>query len=392
MKSVLIKSDIKRGVVAALACLLLVGNNILIAQEPAKAAAAVARKSAYQQPAFYALCILAIVLLIYIRQLSKLFASVVSNYAKKQKENSNTGNTLMVLAIMGLFQFIPNTSHAGAVSDFLHDGFGSTAFNAIAIIIIFELIAILVLTSIINTFLRKRKALKPYVEEKIVPLWDKLNKSVAVEKEAAIMTGHDYDGIRELDNNLPPWWKYGFYLTIVWSVFYLGYYHVFAAGPLPLQELAISEQKAEAAMEEYLKNAANQVDETNVTFLSSESDIAEGKKLFSDKTCIACHGPMGGGGTGPNLTDDYWLHGGAAGDVFYSIKYGIPEKGMKSWKNEITPSQMAQIISYIHSIKGSNPPGAKEPQGELYTPKIESDSLSNAAADTLAAPVDTTKK
>lgn len=392
MKSVLIKSDIKRGVVAALACLLLVGNNVLIAQEPAKAAAAVARKSAYQQPAFYALCILAIVLLIYIRQLSKLFASVVSNYAKKQKENSNTGNTLMVLAIMGLFQFIPNTSHAGAVSDFLHDGFGSTAFNAIAIIIIFELIAILVLTSIINTFLRKRKALKPYVEEKIVPLWDKLNKSVAVEKEAAIMTGHDYDGIRELDNNLPPWWKYGFYLTIVWSVFYLGYYHVFAAGPLPLQELAISEQKAEAAMEEYLKNAANQVDETNVTFLSSESDIAEGKKLFSDKTCIACHGPMGGGGTGPNLTDDYWLHGGAAGDVFYSIKYGIPEKGMKSWKNEITPSQMAQIISYIHSIKGSNPPGAKEPQGELYTPKIESDSLSNAAANTLAAPVDTTKK
>jgi len=79
-------------------------------------------------------------------------------------------------------------------------------------------------------------------------------------------------------------------------------------------------------------------------------------------------------------------------DVFYSIKYGIPEKGMKSWKNEITPSQMAQIVSYIHSIKGSNPPGAKEAQGELYAPKIEGDSLSNATVDTLDAPVDTTKK
>lgn len=382
----------KRISLATAVFLLLVGNNIVVAQEEAKAVEKVVKKSAYDQPAFYALCILAIVLLIYIRQLSKLFSSVVSNYVKKQKENNNSSTTLMVLAMIGLFQLMPNTSHASAVSDFLHDGFGSTAFNAIAVIVAFELLAIVVLTSIINTFLKKKKVPVPYVEKKTVPLWDKLNKSVSIEKEEAIMTDHDYDGIRELDNNLPPWWKYGFYLTIVYSVFYLGYYHVFAAGPLQIQELAIAEQKAEAAMEEYRKNAANQVDETNVMFLTSESDIAEGRKLFSDKTCISCHGPQGGGGTGPNLTDDYWLHGGAAGDVFYSIKYGIPEKGMKSWKNEITPSQMAQIISYIHSIKGSNPPGAKEPQGELYTPKIEGDSLSNAAVDTLAAPVDTTKK
>lgn len=392
MNSFLKISDLKRISLATVVFLLLVGNNIVVAQEEAKAVERVVKKSAYDQPAFYALCILAIVLLIYIRQLSKLFSSVVSNYVKKQKENNNSSTTLMVLAMIGLFQLMPNTSHASAVSDFLHDGFGSTAFNAIAVIVAFELLAIVVLTSIINTFLKKKKVPAPYVEKKTVPLWDKLNKSVSIEKEEAIMTDHDYDGIRELDNNLPPWWKYGFYLTIVYSVFYLGYYHVFAAGPLQIQELAIAEQKAEAAMEEYRKNAANQVDETNVVFLSSESDIAEGRKLFSDKTCISCHGPQGGGGTGPNLTDDYWLHGGAAGDVFYSIKYGIPEKGMKSWKNEITPSQMAQIISYIHSLKGSNPPGAKEPQGELYIPKIESDSLSNAAANTLAAPVDTSKK
>jgi len=382
----------KRTALALLAFLLLAGNNILFAQEEVKAVEKVLKKSAYDQPAFYALCILAIVLLIYIRQLSKLFSSVVSNYVKKQKDNNNSSPTLMVLAMIGLFQLMPSTSHASAISGFLHEGFGSTAFNAIAIIVAFELLVIVVLTSIINTFLKKKKAVEPYVAKKTVPIWDKLNKSVSIEKEDAIMTDHDYDGIRELDNNLPPWWKYGFYLTIVYSVFYLGYYHVFAAGPLQIQELAIAEQKAEAAMEEYLKNAANQVDETNVMFLSSESDIAEGRKLFGDKTCIACHGPQGGGGTGPNLTDDYWLHGGAAGDVFYSIKYGIPEKGMKSWKNEITPSQMAQIVSYIHSIKGSNPPGAKEAQGELYAPKIEGDSLSNATVDTLDAPVDTTKK
>ncbi len=381
MKSFFKISYVKRISLAIIAFLLLVGNNILIAQEQAKATEAVVKKSAYDQPAFYALCILAIVLLIYIRQLSKLFTSVVSNYAKKQKENSNSGTTLMILAMIGLFQFIPNTSHAGAVSDFLHDGFGSTAFNAIAIIVAFELLAIVVLTSIINTFLKKKKVPAPYVEKKTVPLWDKLNKSVAIEKEEAIMTDHDYDGIRELDNNLPPWWKYGFYITIVWSVVYLGYYHVFAAGPLQLQELAIEEQKAEAAMEEFLKNSANQVDETNVLFLTSESDIAEGKKLFTDKTCIACHGPQGGGGTGPNLTDDYWLHGGDAKDIFTSIKYGIPEKGMKSWKNEITPSQMAQIVAYIHSIKGTNPAGGKAPEGDLYTPKEERSPVEAAAPD-----------
>lgn len=348
------------------------------------------RKSAYEQPAFYALCILAIVLLIYIRQLTKLFASVVSNYAQKHKENGgNVDKALMVITLLGVFQLLPQTSQASSVSDFLHDGFGSTAFNAIAVIVAFELLVIVVLTSILNTFLRKRKQPAPYVEkEKTVPLLDKLNQSISMEQEQDIMMDHDYDGIRELDNNLPPWWKYGFYLTIVFSFVYLAYYHVFAAGPLQLQELEIAEQKAAAALEEYRKYAANQVDESNVVFLSSESDILEGRKLFADKTCISCHGPQGGGGTGPNLTDAYWINGGSAPDIFKSIKYGIPEKGMKSWKNEITPSQMAQIVSYIHSLQGSNPPGAKEPQGDLYT--LE-DIADEAAADS-AAVADTTKQ
>jgi cytochrome c oxidase cbb3-type subunit 3 len=371
----------------ALAILLVMNSAVLFAQAEGEQVQNIVRKSAYQQPAFYALCILAIVLLIYIRQLAKLFASVVNNYAQKHKNSDgNAGKAIMIITLLGVFQLLPQTSHASFVSDFLHDGFGSTAFNAIAVIVAFELLVIVVLTSILNTFLRKRKQPAPYVEKtKVVPLLDKLNQSISIEQEQEIIMDHDYDGIRELDNNLPPWWKYGFYLTIVFSVVYLGFYHVFAAGPLQLQELEIAEQKAAAAMEEYRKYAANQVDESNVVFLTSDSDILEGRKLFSDKTCISCHGPQGGGGTGPNLTDAYWLHGGSASDIFKSIKYGIPEKGMKSWKNEITPSQLAQIVSYIHSLQGSNPPGAKEPQGEVYTAEegvvvVASDST--AVADT----------
>ena len=376
--------------ITALGLLISTGSIIAQTEEAAAApgsAAAVVKKSAYEQPAFYALCILAIVLLVYLRQLTKLFQSVVKEYSRKQsKENSTNQSAWMIAALFGFFQLMPSTSQASALTDFMHEGFGSTAFNAVAFIILVELIAIVVLTSIINTFLKKQRAQEPYVEKQSVPLWDKLNKSVSVEKEAAILTDHDYDGIRELDNSLPPWWKYGFYLTIVWSVGYLVYYHVTKSGPLQLQELAIEEQLAEETMKANLKNAAAQVDETTVTFLTEASDIEEGKKLFTEKTCVACHGPQGGGTIGPNLCDEYWLHGGSAGDIFSSIKYGIPEKGMKSWKNEITPSQMAQIVAYIHSLKGTTPAGAKEPQGELY--KEES---GNAPVDAASAVADTLK-
>lgn len=332
---------------------------------------AIPKKSAYGQPAFYALSILAIVLLVYILQLSKVLSAIASNYAQKQKKENKSGTTLLILALIGTMQLIPLHSNASAIYDFMQEGFGSRAINVLALIIAFEIITIIVLTSIINSFVKKKKSEKPVTERKTSPIWDKLNQSVSIEKEDTIMTDHEYDGIRELDNSLPPWWIYGFYLTIIWSVFYLGYYHVFSAGPLQLEELAIAEQRAEAAMEEFRKKSSNLIDETTITFLTTPSDIEEGKKLFAEKTCTACHGPQGGGSIGPNLTDEYWMHGGDAKSVFKSIKYGIPEKGMRAWENEITPSQMAQIVAYIHSTKGTNPPGAKEAQGELYTPTEE---------------------
>ena len=113
------------------------------------------------------------------------------------------------------------------------------------------------------------------------------------------------------------------------------------------------------------KKAANQVDERTVTFLEGENDLHAGKALF-ETNCIACHGKMGEGVVGPNLTDNYWLHGGSIKDVFKSIKYGIPEKGMRNWNEDFSPVQIAQLASYIKSISGSNPPNAKEKQGERF--------------------------
>jgi cytochrome c oxidase cbb3-type subunit 3 len=196
--------------------------------------------------------------------------------------------------------------------------------------------------------------------------WDKFNKVVPVEKERDIMLDHDYDGIKELDNSLPPWWKYGFYLTIVVGVIYLWRFHVSETGPSSYQEYVAEVQKGEEEKAAYLARSANNVDENNVTLLKDDGAIASGKKIF-EASCAACHAADGGGGVGPNLTDEFWLHGGSIKDVFKSIKYGWQDKGMKSWKDDFSPKQIAEIASYVKAMRGTKPAAPKEPQGEKYT-------------------------
>ena len=208
-----------------------------------------------------------------------------------------------------------------------------------------------------------------------------------MKEEASIDLGHDYDGIRELDNRLPPWWIYGFYLTIFIACIYLWRYHVSHSAPLSKEEYAISVQNAEIEKQEYLKHAANSVDENTVKLLTSADDLDAGKKIFTT-ICSACHRPDGGGAVGPNLTDDYWLHGGTIKDVFKTIKYGWPEKGMKSWKDDYTPLQIAQIASYVKSLHGSNPASPKAPQGTLFV----EDAKSAGAAKADSTKVDSTAK
>lgn len=196
-------------------------------------------------------------------------------------------------------------------------------------------------------------------------LYKKLTNYVPVEKEADVDLGHDYDGIRELDNSLPPWWLYLFYFTIAFSAIYLYWYHVSGKGTLIKKEYEYNIAALEQLRADYLASAADAVDETNVTILTDEASIAEGASIFK-RNCVACHLESGGGSIGPNLTDQYWIHGGGIKNIFAVIKHGVPEKGMISWKAQLTPKQIQEVASFIMSLEGTNPPDAKAAEGELY--------------------------
>lgn len=197
-------------------------------------------------------------------------------------------------------------------------------------------------------------------------VYDKLSGLKPLEQEKNIELDHNYDGIRELDNSLPPWWLYLFYITIFWGLGYLLYYHMTDWGKNQEMEYVTAMEEAEVQKAAFLATRADQVDEKTVTLLTDEASLAEGKDVYL-ANCIACHGNNGeGNAVGPNLTDKYWLHGGSIQNVFSTIKYGVQEKGMQSWQAQLRPVVMQKVASYILSLQGTNPPNAKEPQGDLY--------------------------
>lgn len=209
--------------------------------------------------------------------------------------------------------------------------------------------------------------------------WTHLDKKYftrasSLEKEADVLLDHDYDGIKELDNALPPWWKWGFYFTVIVGIIYLFRFHVTNSGPTPLQEYDREMTAAAAQLEKFKKNSKDAFDEKTVT-LADANGIAEGKKIFTG-TCLPCHGPGGeGNAVGPNLTDKYWLHGGSLGDIFKVITNGVPDKGMQAWGRTFSPADIRNLASFVLSLQGTNPANAKAPQGNLYEPGRLPDSL-----------------
>lgn len=201
-------------------------------------------------------------------------------------------------------------------------------------------------------------------------LYDKLTDTVPVEKEGDILLDHDYDGVMELDNNLPPWWKGIMYVSMIFAPIYL-YIHHFSDYATSSQEAyAIEMEVADEEIKAYLATQENTVDESTVTVLADADALGNGKLIYDNK-CAVCHGGVGEGGIGPNLTDIYWLHGGSIGDVFKTIKDGVPSKGMIAWKNDLRPRDIQEVASYISSLSGTNPPNAKEPQGQPYAAEAE---------------------
>lgn len=208
--------------------------------------------------------------------------------------------------------------------------------------------------------------------------WRKLDekyftKAASIEKEADVLLDHDYDGIKELNNALPPWWKWGFYITIGVAVIYIFRFHVIKSGPNPLQEYENEMARAAQKLENFKKNSKEMFDEKTVT-LADAKGIAEGKKIYTG-TCFPCHGANGeGNAVGPNLTDKYWVHGGSLGEVFHTITNGVPDKGMQAWGKTFSPADIRNLSSFIMSLQGTNPPNAKAPQGNLYEPTKQADS------------------
>ena len=211
-------------------------------------------------------------------------------------------------------------------------------------------------------------------ESYLSKMWKRMQGTVPLSKEEDILFDHEYDGIRELDNKLPPWWVGMFYITIAIAAVYLYVYHVSDIGLSSAQKYEVEMETAKKEVEAYLATRADNIDESNVELATDPADIAAGQEIYMAQ-CVVCHGPSGEGGVGPNFTDKYWIHGGDIKDLFRTIKYGVPEKGMISWSSQLRPSQMQQVASYILTMQGTNPPNGKAPEGELYEPPAPAEAM-----------------
>ena len=204
--------------------------------------------------------------------------------------------------------------------------------------------------------------------------WKRFMKSMTKAHELGteedILLDHDYDGIKELDNVLPPWWLYGFYITIAISIFYTiqVLYNPEEYSQSKEYEAAVAQGKAE--VEAYKAANPEKFDDANIVAFTDAENIAKGKELFTSKTCVVCHLADLGGSIGPNLTDNKWILGGDVKSLFNTIsKGGRPGKGMLAWKEQLNPKKMQQVSSYVLSLVGTTPAAGKEAEGDLYMPE-----------------------
>jgi cytochrome c oxidase cbb3-type subunit 3 len=263
----------------------------------------------------------------------------------------------------------------------------ASTFYILATVLFLELFIILALLINIKFLLKTEKdkiaAETETAEEQANKLswWDRFNSLRPVTEEASLDLGHEYDGIRELNNRLPGWWLYGFYGCIIFAGVYLYRSHVSHSAPSGVQEYERSVASAESQIQEYLKQKGDAVDENTVKVLSGADDIAAGKGIFV-KSCAACHTETGAGNIGPNLTDDYWLHGNDIKTIFKTVRYGI--NAMPPWQAQLSNKQIAQVSSYIKTLHGTNPPNPKAPQGTLMKEEAAPATPAAPAADSAA--------
>ncbi len=269
----------------------------------------------------------------------------------------------------------------GAVEFFIDSG-EKPAFIEYPAVLLFLLLVLLILIAIEaivgaleNVMLHKldEEAKARFLAEKeksvkftwLKETYIKLLGQKPIEEEGEIILDHNYDGIKELDNNLPPWWLYGFYASIIFAAIYLVRYHIFD-GATQIDELETELAEARVEIEAYKKTAKDLVDFNTVELLTSAEDLSTGKSIF-ETNCVACHMADGGGGIGPNLTDQHWILGGGIKNVFKTVSEGGRSgKGMIPWKAQLKPSQIAKVSSYVLTLQGTTPADPKAPEGDIW--------------------------
>lgn len=310
---------------------------------------------------------------------------------------------LAASTLLPLFTWAQSATTAAAPvnQDFWQNTLGTITLAIAGLVIVGALLAI---TRLFTAMMKmqeiqmlREKGIEEVVEAYRQPeqsWWSRFEKSmtkaVPITHEADIDLGHNYDGIRELDNKLPPWWLGMFYLSIGFAVVYLFVFHMSDIGPSSIKEYETEMEVAKAEVNAYIATQADNVNEENVAALTEPDQLAMGASIFS-ANCASCHGKLGEGGVGPNMTDDYWLHGGGIKNVFHTITNGVPDKGMIAWGEQLRSSDIQRVASYLLTLRGTNPPNPKAPQGVIYDPSKEAaTSTVDSTATTSVAPTDST--
>lgn len=324
-------------------------------------------------PLFIAMGVLTAVLLLVIVILSGVLRTAVKTRIREIM-NSKGLKTLGVFMIA--FASADLMAQETAAKSSLYEstpiaGMHPAGFYALFVVLLLELFVILWLCLLILRIIVKKEAAAAGVEAEMVKkpsyfgrfVSEKLLGVKPVELEKDLLLDHDYDGIKELDNDLPPWWKYGFYLTILSGIVYLISYHVTHTSKSSLEEYNEEMAQAEASVSAYRTRMALNVDESNAVFVTEADKLENGKAIYI-KNCSVCHGNEGQGLVGPNFADKHWIYGNKPGDMFKIVKNGA-NNGMKAWKDELSPVEMQNVIGFIHTFQGTNPPNPKDPQGVL---------------------------
>ena len=339
-----------------------------------KAAAPQPVTSSYNQLATL-LVIMIVVLAFVIWGMGRVLTALGRQLLEKGKNKSAALSVLMLVGFSLLAQVSvaqDATANAAAQEVPNYGGLTESTFYFFVTVLAVEVAVILFLAFSIRRMyaeLLPQHAKAPGEKSAVGAWWSNLDKklftkAVPVEREADVLLDHDYDGIHELDNALPPWWKYGFYITVVVGIIYLFNFHVFGVGKNPTQEYNAEMEAARIQKEIYEASNKDKIDENKVP-MADAAGIKAGQALF-EANCVACHLKDGGGSVGPNLTDDYWLHKGSLNDIYHTIKVGYPDKGMQSWSGQFSPKQISQLASYIKTLHGTKPAVPKAPQGEFW--------------------------